>query len=94
MSLLHYTMMQVHYITIVERGGSNSLHPTLSSHTDLQPDRVLVFPLHVIDVPGHPGHGVDGLLHHLIALLLRVKVLGDLLLEGKQPEHEESRPPE
>ena len=63
-----------------------------SSHTDLQPDSVLVFPLHVIDVPGHPGHGVNGLLHHLIALLRRVKVLGDLLLEGKQPEHEESRP--
>lgn len=46
----------------------------------LQSDCVLMLPLHVIDVPGHARHGVDGLLHHLVARRhLWVKVLGDLL---------------
>lgn len=47
--------------------------------THLQPDGMFVLALHIIDVPGHPRHGVDGFFHHLIALFLGVKVLGDLL---------------
>ena len=50
---------------------------------NLQSNGMLVFPLHVVDVPGHACHGVDGFLHYLIALLLWVKVLGYLL----QKEH-------
>ena len=52
--------------------------------TDLDSDGVLVLPLHVVDVPGHPRHGVDGLLEHLVALLLGVKVLGDLLRDTQR----------
>ena len=40
---------------------------------------MFMFPLHVVDVPGHARHRVDRLLHHLIPLLLRVKVLRYLL---------------
>lgn len=47
--------------------------------TDLQSDGVFMFPFHVIDVPGDAGHGVDGLLHHLVTLFFRVEVLGNFL---------------
>lgn len=41
----------------------------------LHSDSVFMFPLHVVDVPRHSGHGVDGLLDNVIALLIWVKVL-------------------
>lgn len=59
------------------------LHDDVS---DLQPHGVLVFPLHVVDVPGHPGHGVERLLHHVVALLLSPKVLRDLLNTSSKTE--------
>ena len=48
---------------------------------------MFMFPLHVIDIPGHTCHGVDGLLHHLITLLLWVKVLR-YLLNRKKDHHQ------
>lgn len=45
----------------------------------LNSDSVFVFPLHIIDVPGHSSHGVDGLLNDLIALLVWIEVLGNFL---------------
>lgn len=52
---------------------------TLCVVGDLQSDSVLMFSLHVVDVPGHCCHRVDRILHHLVALLLRVKVFRYLL---------------
>lgn len=40
---------------------------------------MLVFPLHVVDVPRHPGHGVDGLLDDVVALVVGIKVLCNFL---------------
>lgn len=37
-------------------------------YTNLQSNCMLVFSLHVIDVPGNPLHGVDGLLDYIIHL--------------------------
>lgn len=45
----------------------------------LHSDGVFVFPLHVVDVPGHSCHGVYCLLNDLIALLVWVKVLCNFL---------------
>lgn len=45
----------------------------------LNSDSVFVFPLHVVDVPRHPGHGVDGLLDNVVALLVGIKVLCNFL---------------
>lgn len=45
----------------------------------LQSHSMLMLPLHVIDVPGHSGHGDYGLFHYIIALFLRVKMFGDFL---------------
>ena len=45
----------------------------------LHSDGVFMFPLHVVDVPGHSCHGVYGLLNDLIALLVWVKVLCNFL---------------
>lgn len=36
-------------------------------------------PLHVIDVPGHTRHGVNGILYHLKAILFFIKVFGNFL---------------
>lgn len=36
-------------------------------------------PLHVIDVPGHTRHCVDGILYHLEAILFFIKMFGDFL---------------
>lgn len=54
----------------------NLIHYTT---TDLKSHSVLVFSLHVIDVPGDSCHGVDGLYHHIIPVFLRVKVFGYFL---------------
>lgn len=59
-------------------------HPCLPSlqlpaPEHLEPDRVLMPPLHVVDVPGHARHGVNGILHHLKAVLFLIKMLSDLL---------------
>jgi len=40
---------------------------------------MFMFSLHVVYIPRNTSHGVYGLLHHLITLLLWVKVLGNLL---------------
>lgn len=45
----------------------------------LQPHSVLVFPLHVVDVPGHSLHGVYGFLHNLVGLCVLLHVVGYLL---------------
>lgn len=36
-------------------------------------------PLHVIDVPGHTGHGVNGILYHLEAIFFFIKMFGNFL---------------
>lgn len=51
----------------------------MATRSDLHSDSMFVFSLHVVDVPGHSGHGVYGLLHHLVALLVWAKVLRDFL---------------
>lgn len=50
-----------------------------SWRSHLNSDSMFVFPLHVIDVPGHSGHGVNGLLNHLVALLVWIEVPGNFL---------------
>lgn len=40
---------------------------------------MLLFPLHVIDVPSHCCHGDDGILYHLIPRITFIKVFGQLL---------------
>lgn len=49
------------------------------SEPHLHSDGVLVPPLHVVDVPRHAGHGVDGLLDNIVALLVGIKVLCNFL---------------
>ena len=56
----------------------------LSAPEHLEPDRVLVPPLHVVDIPGHARHGVNGILHHLKAILFLIKMLGNLLCRGRE----------
>lgn len=51
----------------------------------LQPNGVLVFPLHVVDVPGHSLHGVYGFLHNLVSLRVLLHVVGYLL--HRRPAH-------
>ena len=63
-----------HYACVCARTVS-----TFVPGANLESDCVLMLPLHIIDVPGHASHGVDGLLYHLIAILLWVKVLGYFL---------------
>lgn len=46
---------------------------------DLNSDCMLMFPLHIVDVPGHSCHSVYGLLNHVIPLLIWVKVLCNFL---------------
>lgn len=59
----------------------------------LQPDGVLVLPLHVVDVPRHPLHGVDGFLHHLVRLRVLLHVVGDLLrAAGQTHTHTRTEP--
>lgn len=40
---------------------------------------MLVPPLHVIDVPGHTRHGVNGVFYHLEAILFFIKMFGNFL---------------
>lgn len=45
-------------------------------------------PLHVIDVPGHTGHGVNGILYHLEAIFFFIKMFGNFLCrrQGLTPD--------
>lgn len=52
---------------------------------------MFVFPLHVIDVPRHPSHGVNGLLDDVVALLVRIKVLCDFLEQKKEKKKQEKK---
>lgn len=36
-------------------------------------------PLHVVDVPGHARHGVNGIFYHLEAILFLIKMFGNFL---------------
>lgn len=45
----------------------------------LQSNCMLMFPLHVVDVPGHSLHGVNGFLHNLMGLCVLLHVVGYLL---------------
>lgn len=45
----------------------------------LNSDGMFVLPFHIIDVPGHSSHGVNGLLNDLVALLVQIQVLGNFL---------------
>ena len=65
----------------------------LSAPEHLEPDRVLVPPLHVVDVPGHARHGVNGILHHLKAFLFLIKMFGDLLCRGQELRLKGPAPP-
>lgn len=47
-------------------------------------------PLHVIDVPGHACHGVNGVLYHLEAILFLIKMFGNFL--DKRQVSEQSQP--
>lgn len=73
------------YCTAALRAADGCLHFFLTGlalvviPAHLHSDSVFVFPLHVVDVPGHSGHGVDGLLDNVIALLIWVKVLCNFL---------------
>lgn len=51
---------------------------------------MLMPPLHVIDVPGHAGHGVNGILHYLEAILFFIKMFGNFL-HGRQGFSSDSR---
>lgn len=50
----------------------------------LQADRVLVLPLHVVDVPGHALHRVDGIQHHVVAFRVLVQVIFYFLRKKKK----------
>lgn len=67
---------------------SKQLHGLLFElgYTNLQPHCMLVFSLHVIDVPGHPLHGVDRLLDHVIHLWILLQMSGDLLQDTSTPQ--------
>lgn len=45
-------------------------------------------PFHVIDVPGHTGHGVNGILYHLEAIFFFIKMFGNFLCrrQGLTPD--------
>lgn len=47
----------------------------ISLGTHLEPDGMLMFPLHVIYMPCHSLHGIYGIQHHIIALSVLVKVV-------------------
>lgn len=48
---------------------------------------MLVFPLHVIDVPGHSLHGVYGFLHNLKGLRVLLHMVGYLLHTHTHTQH-------
>lgn len=58
-----------------------SLQPPALEH--LESHCVFMPPLHVVDVPGHAGHGVNGILHYLEAVLFFIKMFGNFL-RGRQ----------
>lgn len=47
----------------------------ISLGTHLEPDGMLMFPLHVIYMPCHSLHGIYGIQNHIIALSVLVKVV-------------------
>lgn len=54
---------------------------------------MFVPPLHVVDVPGHACHGVNGILYHLKAILFLIKMLGDLLCGERELRLKGPSPP-
>ena len=65
-------------------GAPAALPGAAAPGAHLQPDCVLMFPLHVVDVPGDSLHRVYGIEYHIVAFCVLVKVIFYFLKKKKK----------